>query len=219
MQIWGKFVYGIQFERTFWFLQLDCKKLEPDRPEILHALEKTQKLSHRMLRWQTRKYQSMSGDVTGILWDYIAGITLHDVVAFYRIQKTLRACKKRRCNCIHLQEKSIWRLRSHPSGKVCRNGAVRHCRVMAQSVWRKSVILLWQMQSRMILSWKRCGTDRGKCIWQIDIYESGCHQCDSGTDDQYLCCKKYENACNTGDDLDGTSGWCAAGRELLHARN
>lgn len=47
-----------------------------------------------MLRWQTRKYQSISGDVTGILWDYIAGITLHDVVAFYRIQKTLRACKK-----------------------------------------------------------------------------------------------------------------------------
>lgn len=70
-----------------------------------------------MLRWQTRKYQSISGDVTGILWDYIAGITLHDVVAFYRIQKTLRACKKRRCNCIHLQEKSIWRLRSHPFGK------------------------------------------------------------------------------------------------------
>lgn len=37
-------------------------------------------------------------------------------------------------------------------GKACRNGVVRHCRVMEQSVWRKSVILLWQMQSRMILS-------------------------------------------------------------------
>lgn len=81
-------------KELFDFCNWIVKKLEPDRPEILHALEKTQKLSHRMLRWQTRKYQSMSGDVTGILWDYIAGITLHDVVAFYRIQKTLRACKK-----------------------------------------------------------------------------------------------------------------------------
>lgn len=81
-------------KELFDFCNWIVKKLEPDRPEILHALEKTQKLSHRMLRWQTRKYQSISGDVTGILWDYIAGITLHDVVAFYRIQKTLRACKK-----------------------------------------------------------------------------------------------------------------------------
>ena len=79
-------------KELFDFCNWIVKKLEPDRPEILHALEKTQKLSHRMLRWQTRKYQSISGDVTGILWDYIAGITLHDVVAFYRIQKTLRAC-------------------------------------------------------------------------------------------------------------------------------
>ena len=81
-------------KELFDFCNWIVKKLEPDRPEILHALEKTQKLSHRMLRWQTRKYQSISGDVTGIFWDYIAGITLHDVVAFYRIQKTLRACKK-----------------------------------------------------------------------------------------------------------------------------
>lgn len=81
-------------KELFDFCNWIVKKLEPDRPEILHALEKTQKLSHWMLRWQTRKYQSISGDVTGILWDYIAGITLHDVVAFYRIQKTLRACKK-----------------------------------------------------------------------------------------------------------------------------
>ena len=81
-------------KELFDFCNWIVKNLEPDRPEILHALEKTQKLSHRMLRWQTRKYQSISGDVTGILWDYIAGITLHDVVAFYRIQKTLRACKK-----------------------------------------------------------------------------------------------------------------------------
>lgn len=81
-------------KELFDFCNWIVKKLEPDRPEILHALEKTQKLSHRMLRWQTRKYQSISGDVTGILWDYIAGITLHDVVAFYHIQKTLRACKK-----------------------------------------------------------------------------------------------------------------------------
>lgn len=81
-------------KELFDFCNWIVKKLEPDRPEILHALEKTQKLSHRMLRWQTRKYQSISGDVTGILWDYIAGITLHDVVAFYRIQKTLRACKE-----------------------------------------------------------------------------------------------------------------------------
>lgn len=47
-----------------------------------------------MLRWQTRKYQSISGDVTGILWDYIAGITLHDVVAFYRIQKLCARAKE-----------------------------------------------------------------------------------------------------------------------------
>ena len=46
-------------------------------------------------------------------------------------------------------------MRSHPFGKACRNGVVRHCRVMAQSVWRKSVILLWQMQSRMIFVLKK----------------------------------------------------------------
>lgn len=46
------------------------------------------------MRWQTRKYQSISGDVTGILWDYIAGITLHDVVAFYRIQKLCARAKR-----------------------------------------------------------------------------------------------------------------------------
>ena len=56
-------------KELFDFCNWIVKKLEPDRPEILHALEKTQKLSHRMLRWQTRKYQSISGDVTGILWD------------------------------------------------------------------------------------------------------------------------------------------------------
>ena len=81
-------------KELFDFCNWIVKKLEPGRPEILYALEKTQKLSRRILRWQTRKYQSISGDVTAILWDYIAGITLYDVVAFYRIQKTLRACQK-----------------------------------------------------------------------------------------------------------------------------
>lgn len=81
-------------KELFDFCNWIVKKLEPGRPEILHALEKTQKLSRRILRWQTRKYQSISGDVTAILWDYIAGMTLYDVVAFYRIQKTLRACQK-----------------------------------------------------------------------------------------------------------------------------
>ena len=81
-------------KELFDFCNWIVKKWEPGRPEILYALEKTQKLSRRILRWQTRKYQSISGDVTGILWDYIAGMTLYDVVAFYRIQKTLRACQK-----------------------------------------------------------------------------------------------------------------------------
>lgn len=81
-------------KELFDFCNWIVKKLEPGRQEILYALEKTQKLSRRILRWQTRKYQSISGDVTAILWDYIAGMTLYDVVAFYRIQKTLRACQK-----------------------------------------------------------------------------------------------------------------------------
>ncbi len=71
-------------------------------------------------------------DVTGILWDYIAGITLHDVVAFYRIQKTLRAVQKRDDATVYICRRNRYGdCDRHPSGKACRNGAARHCRVMA----------------------------------------------------------------------------------------
>ena len=62
--------------------------------EILQALEKTRKLAKQMGRWQARKYQSVTGDLTGIVQDYLAGVTLYDIVAFCHIEKALRKCRK-----------------------------------------------------------------------------------------------------------------------------
>ena len=62
--------------------------------EILQALEKTRKLAKQMGRWQARKYQSVTGDLAGIVQDYLAGVTLYDIVAFCHIEKGLRKCRK-----------------------------------------------------------------------------------------------------------------------------
>ena len=62
--------------------------------EILQALEKTRKLAKQMGRWQARKYQSVTGDLIGIVQDYLAGVTLYDIVEFCHIEKALRKCRK-----------------------------------------------------------------------------------------------------------------------------
>ena len=65
-----------------------CKNLYPQQ-QTKEALAHLHKLSKMISVWQTRKYQSMSGDVASIFQDYLMGITLYDIVAFNRIMKLI----------------------------------------------------------------------------------------------------------------------------------
>ncbi|MBR3770590.1 MAG: hypothetical protein IKL06_08665 [Lachnospiraceae bacterium] len=57
--------------------------------EVRDAVEGLQSLEKRMLGWQSRKYASMTGDMTAMLQDYLMGITLIDVAMFNHIMKLI----------------------------------------------------------------------------------------------------------------------------------
>lgn len=77
----------LEFSR--WMLKDEiCKKLYPQE-KTKEALAHLRKLSRMIAVWQTRKYQSMSGDAVSILQDYLMGVTLYDLVTFNRIMKLI----------------------------------------------------------------------------------------------------------------------------------
>ena len=57
--------------------------------EIRNTVEELQPIMKRMFGWQSRKYASMTGDLTAMLQDYLMGITLIDVAMFNHIMKMI----------------------------------------------------------------------------------------------------------------------------------
>lgn len=60
-----------------------------DTEEVRDANKKLKKVARRIISWQGRKTAGMTGDMLGLIQDYLMGITLLDVAAFNRIVTVL----------------------------------------------------------------------------------------------------------------------------------
>ena len=174
--------------------------------EILQALEKTRKLAKQMGRWQARKYQSVTGDLTGIVQDYLAGVTLYDIVEFCHIEKALRKCRK---ETLQLYEfvgdvDTDIAIASFQKSLTNWSSPMRQIRVHKAGENLSSAYGRWCCKQHRIA--KRRYFYRSERIRQIYLYESCRDQCHTGTDNPYLCCKKCKNAYNKSNDFYGTSG-------------
>jgi len=73
-----------------WMLDNEkCRKLMT--VELESVIGELHALSKKMMGWQSRKYASMTGDITAMLQDYLLGITLVDVAAFNHIMKLIHS--------------------------------------------------------------------------------------------------------------------------------
>lgn len=77
----------LEFSR--WMVKDEERRELFSTEEVIEAVEELQGLSKLILRWQGRKYASMSGDLMGLCGEYLMGITLCDIAVFNHIMRII----------------------------------------------------------------------------------------------------------------------------------